>query len=145
MCTVLKDIFCKSRYALIKGIVEKKTQKEIIKTLPTKTRKKLPSFLIRFRTIFLIKFHLKDKEKELRILISVPGIGFIIASNLLAEIGNIHDFPTADKLAKWAGISPSVYQSINTNYTGPSQNRVQNIFVELLLNVHTLRLKDREN
>lgn len=49
---------------------------------------------------------------------SVPGIGIVIASNLLAEIGNIHDFPTADKLAKWAGIIPSVYQSANTNYTG---------------------------
>jgi len=66
-----------------------------------------------------IKFYLKDKENELRILMSVPGIGIVIGSNLLAEIGDIHDFPTADKLAKWAGLTPSVYQSANTNYTGP--------------------------
>lgn len=142
---LLKDVFSKSGYALIKGIIERKTQEEIIKTLPTKTRKIASTFFehipeyIPDSAIFLIDFmlkiydnlqieiarieertklYLKDKERELRILMSVPGIGFIIASNLLAEIGNIQDFATADKLAKWAGITPSVYQSANTNYTG---------------------------
>lgn len=125
--------------------VERKTQSEIIKTLPAKTRKNASVFFeqipdyIPDSAIFLIdsmlkiydnlqveiarieervRFYLKDKEKKLRILMSVPGIGLIIASNLLAEIGNIHDFHTADKLAKWAGSTPSVYQSANTNYTG---------------------------
>lgn len=59
----------------------------------------------------------------MRILMSVPGIGIVIGSNLLAEllaeISDIRDFPTADKLAKWAELTPSVYQSANTNYTGP--------------------------
>lgn len=145
LCTVLKDIFGKSGYALLKGIIERKSQSEIIKTLPAKTRKNASVFFeqipdyIPDSAIFLIdsmlkiydnlkveiarieeriSFYLKDKEKELRILMSVPGIGIIIASNLLAEIGNIHDFPNADKLTKWAGITPSVYQSANTNYTG---------------------------
>lgn len=31
LCTVLKDVFGKSGYALLKGIVERKTQDEIIK------------------------------------------------------------------------------------------------------------------
>ena len=146
LCTVLKDVFGKSGYALLKGIVERKTQDEIIKALPAKTRKIAPVFFeqipeyIPDSAIFLIdsmlkiydnlqveikrieeriKFYLKDKENELRILMSVPGIGIVIGSNLLAEIGDIHDFPTADKLVKWAGLTPSVYQSANTNYTGP--------------------------
>lgn len=50
---------------------------------------------------------------------SIPGVGFIGAATLLAEIGDAHDFPDSDKLAKWAGLTPSVYQSANTNYTGP--------------------------
>jgi len=92
-----------------------------------------------------IKFYLKDKENELRILMSVPEIGIVIGSNLLAEIGDIHDFPTADKLAKWAGLTPSVYQSTNTNYTGSSRNMVPIIFDGLLLKLHTLRLEDQGN
>ena len=51
---------------------------------------------------------MSTKSKELRILTSVPGIGFIGASTLLAEIGNIHDFENADKLTKWARLTPSV-------------------------------------
>ena len=51
-------------------------------------------------------------------MMSVPGIGFVISSNLLAEIGGINDFPSSYKLAKWAGITPSVYQSANTNHIG---------------------------
>jgi transposase len=42
------------------------------------------------------------KSNELKIITPVPGIGFIGASILIAEIGNIHDFKDADKLAKWA-------------------------------------------
>jgi hypothetical protein len=50
---------------------------------------------------------------------SIPGVGFIGATTILAEVGNVHDFPTSDKITKWAGLTPSVYQSANTNYTGP--------------------------
>jgi transposase len=65
-----------------------------------------------------IRESLKSKFKELHILTSVPGIGFIGASTLIAEIGNIHDFDNPDKLAKWAGLTPSVYQSANVTRTG---------------------------
>jgi len=65
-----------------------------------------------------IRETMSTKSKELRILTSVPGIGFIGASTLLAEIGNIHDFGNADKLTKWAGLTPSVYQSANVTKTG---------------------------
>jgi len=146
LCTVLKDVFGKTGYAILKGIVENKTQEEITKTLPSKTRKNASLFFeqipsqIPDSAIFLIdsmlkvydnlqieidrieermKFYLRGHERKLSIMMSVPGIGFIISSNLLAEIGDINDFASSDKLAKWAGITPSVYQSANTNHTGP--------------------------
>jgi len=37
---------------------------------------------------------------------------------LLAEIGDVNDFSTPDKLAKWVGITPRVYQSANKLHTG---------------------------
>ena len=145
LCTVLTDVFSKTGYAILKGIVEGATQEEIIKTLPKKTRKnasiyfdQIPSS-IPDSAIFLIdsmlkiydnlqieiarieermKFYMRGYERQLSILMSVPGIGFVISSNLLAEIGVINDFPSSDKLTKWAGITPSVYQSANTNHTG---------------------------
>ncbi|PKG31867.1 IS110 family transposase [Methanoregula sp.] len=65
-----------------------------------------------------IRESLAGKSRELQILTSIPGIGFIGASTLIAEIGNVHDFEDADKLAKWAGLTPSVYQSANVTRTG---------------------------
>jgi transposase len=51
------------------------------------------------------------REEDLKIAMSVPGVGFISASTMLAEIGDVRDFKTADQLASWTGIVPSVYQS----------------------------------
>ncbi len=145
LCTVLTDVFSKTGYAILKGIVENKTQEEITKTLPSKTHKHASLFFdqipshIPDSAIFLIdsmlkvfdnlqveidrieermKFYMRGYERKLSILMSVPGIGFVISSNLLAEIGDLNDFLSSDKLAKWAGITPSVYQSANTNHTG---------------------------
>ena len=49
---------------------------------------------------------------------SVPGIGTIGATTLLAEIGDVNDFSSPDKLTKWAGITPRVYQSADKLHTG---------------------------
>jgi transposase len=57
-----------------------------------------------------MKFYLRGHERKLRIMMSVPGIGFVISSNLLAEIGDINDFPSSDKLANG---QKSPYQSIS--------------------------------
>jgi len=58
-----------------------------------------------------IRNRIRAREEDLKIAMSVPGIGFISASTILAEIGNIRDFITSEKLASWAGMVPSVYQS----------------------------------
>ena len=49
---------------------------------------------------------------------SIPGMGFISASTILAEIGNFEDFETGDKLAAYCGLVPSVYQSAGKLITG---------------------------
>jgi transposase len=58
------------------------------------------------------------KYPETDILKSVIGIGTFSALMILAEIGDISRFPSADKLASYAGLVPSTYQSSQTQYSG---------------------------
>lgn len=44
-------------------------------------------------------------------LTTIPGVGIITAAQLLSEIGNINRFPSANKLAKFAGIAPINFSS----------------------------------
>ena len=44
-------------------------------------------------------------------LTSMPGIGTAFASKLIAEIGDIHRFRNADKLARYAGVAPVKFRS----------------------------------
>ncbi len=74
-------------------------------------------------------------RKSLAIVMSVPGIGFISATVILAEIGNYKDFDKAEKLASWCGLVPSVYQSANKNHTGSitkqGSGHIRRILVEV--------------
>ncbi len=70
-----------------------------------------------------IRSRMKAKEEDLKIAMSVPGIGFVAGSTVLAEIGNIKDFKTPDKLASWTGIVSSVYQSADKLNTGKITKR----------------------
>jgi len=42
---------------------------------------------------------------------SIPGIGPVTGAAILGEIGDVHRFPSADKLVAYAGIDPTVYQT----------------------------------
>ncbi len=70
-----------------------------------------------------ITSRMKAKDEDLKIVMSVPGIGFVAGSTILAEIGNIKDFKTPDKLASWTGIVSSVYQSADKLNTGKITKR----------------------
>jgi transposase len=50
-------------------------------------------------------------NKEAEILMSFPGIGKIRALEIIAEIGEIDRFQTAEKLCSYAGLVPSIRQS----------------------------------
>ena len=64
----------------------------------------------------LVKF-----SDEIRLLLTVPGVGLKSGAVILAEIGNIKRFASAKKLASYAGLVPTVYQSgdeiISVSYT----------------------------
>ena len=65
-----------------------------------------------------IKNRIASREEDLRIAMSIPGIGFTSAVTILAEIGDFRDFAKAEQLAAWSGLVPSVYQSADKLVTG---------------------------
>src|SRR6187200_3066529 len=68
-------------------------------------------------------------ERELRqlgadhhyvpLLMTVPGISWVLAYTIAAEIGDIDRFPTPRKLAGYSGLCPRVYQSGERDLRGP--------------------------
>jgi len=145
LSSVLSDLFGKSGSIILKGLAQNKSLDEIIESLPKKMRghadvisATLPASISPVVLVLLqsylklvddlddeikllegrIRESLANKSREVQIITSIPGVGFIGASTLIAEIGNIRDFDDADKLTKWAGLTPTVYQSANVTRTG---------------------------
>ena len=59
-----------------------------------------------------------NENKEAKLLMTIPGIAEIRAMEIVAEIGEIERFPTADKLCSYAGLVPSIRQSGTTLHIG---------------------------
>lgn len=96
-----------------------------------------------------ISRRLHDRKEDLEIAMTMPGVGFISASTLLAEIGDPGDFETADKLAAWCGLTPKIYQSADKKVMGSITKRgskhVRRILVEIahsITRVKNTRLKE---
>ncbi|MHB8692201.1 MAG: IS110 family RNA-guided transposase [Solirubrobacteraceae bacterium] len=53
------------------------------------------------------------------ILMSAPGIGWILAYTIASEIGEIERFPNPKRLVSYTGLCPRVYQSGNMDLRGP--------------------------
>jgi transposase len=53
-----------------------------------------------------------------RLLMSVPGVGFVLAHTIMGEIGDISRFSSAKKLCGYTGLCPRVYQSGGTDHRG---------------------------
>jgi transposase len=72
-------------------------------------------------------------ERELRalgaehryvpLLTTVPGIAWVLAYTIAAEIGDIARFPSAKKLTGYTGLCPRVYQSGESDRRGPLSKR----------------------
>jgi transposase len=81
------------------------------------------------RLIDELEREISDCERELRrlgadhryvpLLLSVPGISWMLAYTIAAEIGDIHRFPTPRKLAGYSGLCPRVYQPGERDLRGP--------------------------
>ena len=78
---------------------------------------------------------IKQKDNELDLLleplidetypnlITIPGIGYRLAGLLIGEIGDISQFPTPDKLIKFAGLDVRIYQSGTVEKRGGVRKR----------------------
>jgi len=146
LSSVLTDIFGKAGQTILNGLLEGRTIDDILKDINLKRLKATAGEIrdaikgsLDFTQIFLIRGSLEQMEAiqkrideirkeikgriayrkdELKIAMSIPGVGFTSASTLLAEIGDIADFKTPEQLAAWAGLVPSVYQSAGKLITG---------------------------
>jgi len=49
--------------------------------------------------------------EDLDTMMSIPGIGYDSAVNILAEIGDVRQFPSGKHLVSWAGLAPGMNES----------------------------------
>ena len=136
LSTAFCDIFGKSGMLILTGVIDGKPVEEILATLPVRTRKRseeirsvlgtpLPELaIVRMQCcldlikdldhqigILMQRIH-QCAARQTRLLTSIPGIGYLAAVTLIAEIGNFTDFPSRDSLARWVGLVPTVNQSV---------------------------------
>lgn len=151
LSSVISDIFGKSGLHIVRGILEGIDPDTIISTIPNEKIRDKESeirnviqntlessqILIIDQSLSLIesinrKIDELDKEIEARMIgresdikiaMSVPGIGKISAMTILAEIGDYQEFDRSEKLAAWSGLIPSIYQSAGHLKTGPITKR----------------------
>lgn len=143
---LVTDIFGKSGMIILHGLGNGESVDAIIQKLPLRMKKKerlireAISASLNQTELFLLKSNLHVIEeytdeiaetekrimwyvqthysRQFAILQSVPGIGSISAAVLLAEIGDITSFSSGSKLAAWAGLVSSIYQSAGKLRTG---------------------------
>ncbi len=58
-------------------------------------------------------------DPRVRLLLTIPGLGYLLALTIVAEIGDISRFPNARKLIGYAGLAPTIKQSGQSSWTGP--------------------------
>lgn len=58
------------------------------------------------------------QSEDAQLLLTIPGMGVVLAVTILAQIGDIKRFPTAARLCSYAGLVPRVYESGKTRRYG---------------------------
>lgn len=56
-------------------------------------------------------------------LMTIPGVGPVLALTIAAEIGNIGRFPSRAQLRSYSGLCPTIHQSGPRTHTGPLTKR----------------------
>jgi transposase len=67
-----------------------------------------------------------EKTPDMRLLMTLPGVGPILATVIALEVGSVERFPDAPRLASYAGTVPRVHASGGKSYLGkirPNVNR----------------------
>ena len=82
----------------------------------------------------LRKWTKEHYKVDYMLLRSIPGIGPIVASGILSELGDLRRFGNIKQLAGYVGLSPGIYQSGDTvRHTGVSMRAhrlVRSYFIE---------------
>lgn len=163
LSSVLSDIFGKSGRHIVNGLLKGLDLDEILESIPSrkvraikeKIRGTIQSNLSPLQ-VFLIQSHLDmidaitkqiaeidskisdqlfTRNNDMKIALSMPGMGFVSASTILAEIGDFRDFSSPDKLAAYCGLVPSVYQSagkqINGHITKHGSPHIRSMIIEV--------------
>ncbi|SKA09080.1 transposase [Selenihalanaerobacter shriftii] len=60
-------------------------------------------------------------------LTTMPGISYNLATKFITEIGYINRFDSADKLARYAGLSPAEHSSGKSNRTSRKKYGCRNL------------------
>lgn len=163
LSSVLSDIFGKSGRHIIDGLLNGIDLEEILESIPSKrvraNREEIRGIVqanLSSSQIFLLRSHLNtidalnkqiaeieskisdqfsSRNEDLRIALSIPGMGFISACTILAEIGDFREFSSSNKLAAYCGLVPSVYQSagkmINGHITKHGSPHVRWMIIEV--------------
>lgn len=59
------------------------------------------------------------EREQAKLLMTLPGVDFVVAMGVLSAIGKAYRFQEGDKMASYLGLTPSVKQSANKCYRGP--------------------------
>ena len=163
LSSVIADVFGKSGRHIVDGLLNGMDLEKILESIPSgrvrKNKEEIRGIIqanLSPSQIFLLRSHLNMidaitkqikeidakisdqismRNEDMRIALSMPGMGFISASTILAEIGDFRDFSSANKLAAYCGLVPSVYQSagklINGHITKHGSPHTRRILIEV--------------
>jgi transposase len=161
--SVLSDIFGKSGRHILDGLLNDMDLEEILETIPSRrvrvNKEEIRGVIqanLSSLQVFLLRSHLDmidaitkqveeidakisslltARNEDMRIALSMPGMGFVSASTILAEIGDFRDFSSPDRLAAYCGLVPSVYQSagklINGHITKHGSPHIRSMIIEV--------------
>lgn len=114
--TNLLSKYSKGHYGREKAIQIKEAAKQSIGTCDGIQTIELQQTLARIhllqKQIEIIEERIKEIVKKIDSpFITIPGISYITAAIIHAEIGDFSDFSNAEKILAFAGMEPSIYQS----------------------------------
>ena len=163
LSSVLSDVFGKSGRHIVDGLLNGMDLEEILESIPSRKVKAIKEEIrgtiqanLSSLQIFLIQSHLdmidaitkqiveidakisdqiSSRNEDMRIALSMPGMGVVSASTILAEVGDFRDFSSPEKLAAYCGLVPSVYQSagkqINGHITKHGSPHIRSMIIEV--------------
>lgn len=81
-------------------------------------------------------------DPQVKLLMTMPGIGYFTASLLVAEIGDINRFSNDKKISSWAGLAPRISQSGEKTRIGRVGRGNKRVAALMVQSAHNARLHD---